>query len=129
MSLIEVLLALLILSITVSSLLLCMAQGMSGVRIARNQEVARGLMGRIDQEYPIAYVDMNEMSDEGTFEDDEGIITYTWYRDITMVDPELRPGLFLVEKRIQWSERGKEPYVEVIEFRYAPDAEVLTSEF
>ncbi len=125
MTLIEVLIALVILSIGASSLLLAMSRCLSVVRTARNREVARGLLARVDLENPIESVDLNEMSESGSFDDLEG---YTWQREFLMVDQEERPGLFVVRTRVQWAERGRDTFEEVIAYKYAPDAEVVTSQ-
>ncbi len=125
MTLIEVLIALVILSIGASSLLLAMSRCLSVVRTARNREVARGLLARVDLENPIESVDLNEMSESGSFDDLEG---YIWQREFLMVDQEERPGLFVVRTRVQWAERGRDTFEEVIAYKYAPDAEVVTSQ-
>ena len=125
LTLIEVLLAMVILSIGASSMLMAMSRCLSVVRTARNREVARALMSRVDLENPIESVDMDEESDSGTFDDLEG---YTWLRNIQMVDQETRKGLFLVTTRIQWSEKGRNAFEETTTYRYAPDAKVVTSQ-
>lgn len=125
MTLIEVMIALIILSIAASALLMAMSRSLSVVRTARNREVARSLIARVDLENPIEDVDLDELTESGTFEDTEG---YVWYREIQMVDLEERPGLFLVTTRVQWSERGRDAFEEVTIYRYAPDAEVVTSQ-
>ncbi len=125
LTLIEVLIAMVILSIGASALLLAMSRCLQVVRTARSRETARSLVMRVDVENPIESVDLNEISESGTFEDEEG---YTWYRDIEIVDQEERPGLFLITTRVQWAERGRDAYEEVTVFRYAPDAEVVTSQ-
>jgi prepilin-type N-terminal cleavage/methylation domain-containing protein len=126
MTLIEILVAMLILSIASSALLMAMARALSVVNTARKLDVARSLIERVDLEFPIESVDMNEISESGTFEDVEG---YTWYRDIQMVDMEERPGLFEVTTRVVWSQKGRESFEEITAYRYAPDAEVITSQF
>lgn len=125
LTLIEVLIALVILSVGVSSMMVAMSRCLAVVRTARNREVARGLIQRVDIENPIESVDMEELSESGDFEDVEG---YVWFRDILMVDEEERPGLFLVTTRIQWSERGRDAFEEIMTYKYAPDAESITSE-
>ncbi|MEA2069134.1 MAG: prepilin-type N-terminal cleavage/methylation domain-containing protein [Verrucomicrobiota bacterium] len=125
LTLIEVLIALVILSVGVSSMMVAMSRCLSVVRTARNREVARGLIQRVDIENPIESVDMEELSESGDFEDVEG---YVWFREILMVDEEERPGLFLVTTRIQWSERGRDALEEITTYKYAPDAESITSE-
>lgn len=125
LTLIEVLLAMIILTIGVSSLMLAMARCLSVIRTARNREVARNLIMRVDLENPIEDVDMDEMSDSGEFNDTVG---YTWSRDIKMVDEETRPGLFQVTTRVQWSEHGKTSFEEVSAYKYAPEAESVTTQ-
>jgi prepilin-type N-terminal cleavage/methylation domain-containing protein len=125
MSLIEVLVAMLILSIAASALLLAMSQCLAVVRTARSREIARGLILRVDMDYPIESVDMDELSESGTFDEKEGFV---WFREIQIVDEEERPGLFLVTTRVQWAERGRDAFEEITTYRYAPDAEVITSD-
>jgi prepilin-type N-terminal cleavage/methylation domain-containing protein len=125
LTLIEVIVALMILSIGVTALMGAMTRCLSTVRTARNREVARALLRQVDIEYPIATKDMDEMSEEGDFEDRPG---YVWFRDILIVDEEERPGLFLVTTRVQWSERGRAAFEESTIYRYAPDAESIASE-
>ncbi|MBT8042879.1 MAG: prepilin-type N-terminal cleavage/methylation domain-containing protein [Kiritimatiellales bacterium] len=124
LTLIEVLIALVILSVGVSSMMVAMSRCLAVVRTARNRNVAHALIHRVDIEFPIERVDMDEISETGEFEDAPG---YTWLRDIVMVDEEERPGLFLVTTRIQWSERGRDAFEEITVFKYAPDAESVTS--
>lgn len=124
MTLIEVLLALVILSAGVSTLMMAMSQCLSVVRTARTRDIARGLIQQIDMDYPIEEVDMAETVETGEFEDIEG---YTWFREIQIVDEEERPGLFLVTLRVTWAERGRDAFEEITMYRYAPGAEILTS--
>lgn len=126
LTLIEVLIALVILSVGVSSMMMAMSKCLSVVRTARNREMARGLFQRVDIENPIERVDIEELSESGDFDDLEG---YTWFRDIVVVDEEERPGLFIVTTRIQWSERGRDAFEEITMYKYAPDAESVTKEF
>jgi len=124
LTLIEVLIALVILSVGVSSLMIAMSRCLSVVRTARNREVARSLILRVDVENPIETVDMAELSDSGDFDDVEG---YEWFRDIMEVDAEEKPGLFLVSTRVRWSERGRDAFEEITVYKYAPNAESVTS--
>ncbi|MEN7973420.1 MAG: prepilin-type N-terminal cleavage/methylation domain-containing protein [Verrucomicrobiota bacterium] len=126
MTLIEVLIALIILSIGVSSMMLAMSRCLAVVRTARNRETARGLIQRVDIENPIEDADLGELSESGDFEDVEG---YTWSREIIMIDEEERPGLFLATTRIQWSEQGRDAFEEITAYKYAPDAESVTRKF
>ena len=124
MTLIEVLIALVILSVGVSSMMLAMSRCLAVVRTARNRETARGLIQRVDIENPIEDADLEEFSESGDFEEIEG---YTWFREILMVDEEERPGLFWVTTRIQWSEKGRDAFEEITIYKYTPDAESVTS--
>ena len=126
LTLIEVLIAMVILSVGVSSMMMAMSRCLAVVRTARNREVARGLMRLVDVEHPIERKTMEETTESGDFEDTEG---YTWKREVLMVDEEERPGLFLVTTRVQWSERGRDAFEEIIGYKYAPDAESVTKEF
>ena len=110
MTLIEVLIALVILTVGVSSMMVAMSRCLSVVRTARNREVARSLLRRVDIENPIERNTIEETDESGDFEDREG---YTWSRVILMVDEEERPGLFLVTTRIQWAERGSDAFEEI----------------
>lgn len=125
LTLIEVLVALIILSVGVSTLMLAMARCLSVIQTARHREVARNLMVRVDIENPIEKVDMDEMTDSGDFDDADG---YSWIRTIEMVDEEERPGLFLVTTRVQWAEHGKTAFEEISEYKYAPEAESVKSQ-
>jgi prepilin-type N-terminal cleavage/methylation domain-containing protein len=124
-TLVEVLLALVILSVGVSAMMIAMGQALSVVRTARNREIAQSLIRRIDLDFPIEKIDLEELTESGTFDDMEG---YYWTREILMVDEEERPGLFLIRSRIDWSERGREAFEEIQVYTYAPEAESVTSE-
>ena len=125
LTLVEVLLALVILSIGVSSMMIAMSQALSVVRTARNREIAQNLLRRIDLDYPIEKIDYEEQIESGEFNDIEG---YYWTREILLIDDEERPGLFLTRTRIEWSERGRDAFEEVQLYTYAPEAESITSE-
>lgn len=106
-------------------MMIAMGQALSVVRTARNREIAQSLIRRIDLDFPIEKIDLEELTESGTFDDMEG---YYWTREILMVDEEERPGLFLIRSRIDWSERGREAFEEIQVYTYAPEAESVTSE-
>jgi prepilin-type N-terminal cleavage/methylation domain-containing protein len=126
LTLIEVLIALVIITVGVSSLMGAMASCLGVVRTARNREVARGLIRRVEVENPIDRKKIAETTESGGFEDVEG---YDWSREILLVDEEERPGLFLVTTRVRWSERGRDTFEEITTYNYAPESENLTREF
>ena len=123
LTLVEVLLALVILTIGVSSLMMAMSRCLGVVRTARNRETARSLIRLVDIDYPIERVDMAELSESGDFEDRDDFV---WFRDIVMIDEEERPGLFMVTIRVQWAERGSDAFEEISSYKYVPDAEIIT---
>ena len=125
LTLVEVLLALVILSIGVSSMMIAMGQALSVVRTARNREIAQNLLRRIDLDFPIEKIDYEERIESGEFDDPEG---YYWTREILIIDEEERPGLFLTRTRVEWIERGRDAFEEMQLYTYAPEAESITSE-
>jgi len=126
LTLIEVLIAMVILSVGVSSMMLAMSRCLAVVRTARNRDVARSLLWLMDVEHPIDKQSIEELSESGDFEDTEG---YTWQREVIMVDEEYRPGLYLVTTKIEWSRRGKSAFEELVEYKYAPYAERTIRKF
>ncbi len=126
LTLIEVLVAIVILSVGVSALTVAMARCLGVVRTARNREVARSLIRQVDIENPIEKKEMEELTETGDFEDHPG---FSWFREIVMVDEEERPGLFEVTTRVTWAEQGRDAFEEVTIFKYAPDAESVTKNF
>ncbi len=126
MTLIEVLIALIIITVGIASLSVAMVRCLSVVRTAQNREIARSLLRRVDVENPIDQKTITEADDSGTFDDIEG---YAWKRVILMVDEEERPGLFLVTTRVQWSERGRQSFEEITGYNYAPESESVTEKF
>ena len=125
LTLVEVLLALVILSIGVSSMMIAMGQALSVVRTARNREIAQNLLRRIDLDFPIEKIDYEERIESGEFDDPAG---YYWTREILIIDEEERPGLFLTRTRVEWIERGRDAFEEMQLYTYAPEAESITSE-
>ncbi len=126
LTLIEVLIALVIITVGVSSLMAAMSSCLGVVRTARNREVARGLVRRVNVENPIDRKKITETTDSGDFEDVDG---FTWWREILLVDEEERPGLFLVTTRVQWAERGRDTFEEITTYNYAPESESITRKF
>ena len=123
LTLIEVLIAMVILSVGVSALMVAMTRCLAVVRTARCRDEARALLRQVDIEHPIDKKTIEEGFETGSFEDND---RFGWSREIQMVDEEERPGLFIVTTRVRWSERGKDAFEEAVEYKYAPDAESVT---
>ena len=65
LTLIEVLLALIILSLSLSAMMLAMGRCLSVIRTARNRDTARSLLQRIHVDYPIEKVDYRTLIETG----------------------------------------------------------------
>jgi prepilin-type N-terminal cleavage/methylation domain-containing protein len=113
MSLIEVLLAVVILGIGASTLMLATARCLAVVVKSQNYSAARRLIHQASIESPITREELEESSDSGDF--DNG---FRWEREITLDDEENRPGLYTVRTRIIWSERGRDRMEEMVTWVY-----------
>lgn len=126
LTLIEVLLALIILSLSLSAMMLAMGRCLSVIRTARNRDTARSLLQRIHVDHPIEKIDYRTLIETGDFDE---VDTHTWTREIIPENEENLPGLFLVRHRVEWSERNRLQAEEAEFFVYAPEAESITSQF
>ena len=120
MTLIEVLLAMLILGISIGALMTNASRCLSVIRKSRQYETARHLIQRIELEYPLDEEDILTSETAGDFEEYEG---YRWEREIIALDEEFRPGLFQISTRIYWTDRNRDIYEELTTLRYRPDQE------
>lgn len=120
MTLIEVLLAMLILGVCIGTLMANASRCLSIIRKSRQYETARQLIQRVEVEYPLDDDNILNSESSGTFDDYEG---YRWERDITAVDEEFQPGLFQISTRIYWSDRNRNIHEDLTTLRYLPDQE------
>lgn len=120
MTLIEVLLAMLILGISIGALMTNASRCLSIIRKSRQYETARYLIQKVEREYPLDEENVANSETAGTFEGYEG---YRWERRILAVDEEFRPGLFQIDTRIYWTDRIRDIYEEMSTLRYLPDQE------
>ncbi len=119
LTLIEVMIALAILSIGLTVLIATASKCLSVVRQAKNYEAARNLLARIEVEHPLQLADKIEAgSDNGTFSGE--FSGYGWSRNVESVGDE-EDGLFMVTMRVSWSERGQAAFEEVVSYIYAPE--------
>ena len=124
-TLVEVLLAVVILGISLSALLAAASQAMGVIRKARNFEVARRLLAQVEAESPLRLKDaIEEGSESGTFRG--GPAGWTWTRTIAAVpspvadDDEFSDGLFLVTTTVSWSDSGRNSSEETVRYLYVP---------
>lgn len=125
MTLVEVLLAVVILGVSLGALLGAASQAMGVVRQARNYEMARRLLGQVEVEKPLRLEDEIKVGEEsGAFED--GPEGWSWTRKIEAAseegeEDELMGGLYLVTTTVHWSRGGKQSSEEVVEYLYVPE--------
>ncbi len=113
LTLIEVMLAIIILGIGSGTLMLATARCISVVSKARHYSAAQRLILRVGAENPLTRGEISDGTESGEFE--EG---YTWEREVSEFDDENREGLYTVRTRVSWSTRGKERFEEVATWLY-----------
>ena len=116
-SLIEVILAMLILGIGMASITAMASRCLAIARKARNFETARLLLGKIDLESPIDYENFGAGSESGRFEDNDG---FSWKRTIEQIGEE-DDGIYKMRIEIFWSDRNKEVSEEVETYLHVPE--------
>jgi len=120
LSLIEVMLAVVILGIGSGVLLLATARCLSIVTKSQHYSTAQRLILRVGAEYPLTRSEVDTGTKSGTFHDEEG---YRWEREITEPESESRKGLYTVRTRVSWSDRGRDSFEEVTTWHFIPPPE------
>jgi prepilin-type N-terminal cleavage/methylation domain-containing protein len=115
LTLIEVMLAVVILGIGSGVLLLATARCLAISTKAQRYSTAQRLIGQVDAEHPLTRATMDAGTGSGTFDDDPD---YQWEREITEPENENRNGLFTVRTRVSWSNRGRNSFEEVITWHF-----------
>jgi prepilin-type N-terminal cleavage/methylation domain-containing protein len=122
MTLIEVMLAVVILGIALGGLIEAASRALAVVRQARNYEMARRMLGRVDAENPLRLLDEIVAGQEGGgFE--SGPPGWTWTRtieDFGAAD-EQRKGLFQLTTRVYWSQSERQGMEETVQLLYVPE--------
>lgn len=126
LTLIEVLLALVILGVGLTVLIATASRCLGVARKARHYENARHLLGVLEIDHPFDPEDDAAESDGGRF--DPPYERYGWSRTAQPAGEEDDDGLYTVRTRIAWTERGREGAEEIVELLYAP-AETATGSF
>jgi hypothetical protein len=111
MTIVEVVLASTILAVALVVLLTGAARCLGVMKLARNYQTARWTMDLGNQEHPI--VSTNDVEDLEV----SAVIYpngYTYSR--TVEDDEDDDGLYVIRTRVSWSDRGRQPYEEVVEY-------------
>ncbi|MGD9874537.1 MAG: prepilin-type N-terminal cleavage/methylation domain-containing protein [Kiritimatiellia bacterium] len=119
LSLVEVMLALLILGIGISSLVMATSRCLAVVRKAKNFEIARRLMGEIELTDPLIPGEIEAGEESGNF--DSPYSDWRWTRSVEEDENDEESGLFKITMRVYWSEKGRETYEEVLTYLYSPE--------
>jgi prepilin-type N-terminal cleavage/methylation domain-containing protein len=118
LTLLEVMLAIVILGIGAGTLLTATARCMAIATKARHYSTAHRLLLRVNTEKPLARGEVDEGIESGSFEDG-----YTWEREILKNEKEDREGLYTVRTRVSWSTRGRNAFEETTSYLYIPPEE------
>lgn len=121
MTLVEVLLAIVVMGISLGVLLEAATQALAVVRQAHNYEEARRMLGRVEAENPLWLKDEITAGEEsGGFEG--GAPGWTWTRILEEFDAEDedQEGLFRLTTRVHWS-RGRGGREETVQLLYVPE--------
>ncbi len=118
-SLIEVLLAVLVLGLSLVAFFGALGDGVAIVASASQYETARTLMNRLELMEPLDLEDLDEGEDSGFF--DGEYRNFRWRRIITLEGKE-EDELYRIETRIEWGDQ-RDPGVESVEtFLHLPTA-------
>jgi len=118
MTLIEVMLAIVILGIGAGTLLVATARCMAVATKAKHYSTAHRLLLRVNTENPLTRGEVDDGTESGTFEDG-----YSWEREIIESENEDREGLYTIRTRITWSARGRNAFEETTSYLYIPPKE------
>jgi len=126
LTLIEVMLAMAILSLGLVVVVEGVGRCLAIARAARLYNQAHALLPRVELMNPLLNVELQPGVERGSF--DGTFSDFSWEREISMIGEEEDDRLFEVRTRVSWSARGKKAYEEVVEYRYSPlDEETSTS--
>lgn len=119
-TLIEVILAMLVIGIGLLAMVTAATRCLSVVRGARFFEDARHLMAVLEVDVPVVPDEVEEGTEDGQF--DEPYEAYRWERDIRPAGEDEEYRLFVVVTRIIRVSEGSRPSVEeVATLLYAPE--------
>lgn len=121
MTLIEVMLAVVILGLSLGVLIEAASRALAVVRLARNYEMARRMLGRVDAENPLRLLDEIAAGQEGGGFSG-GPSGWSWTRTIADFGEEddQKEGLFQLTTRVYWSEQDRKGMEETVQMLYVP---------
>ncbi len=116
LTLIEVMLAVVILGIGAGVLLLATARCLAVITKAQRYSTAQRLIQQVSADHPLTRSsEIPTGTESGIFEDEND---YRWEREITEPEEELRKGLYTVRTRVSWSRRGRDSFEEATSWLY-----------
>lgn len=115
LTLIEVMLAIVILGIGAGVLLVATSRCMAVATKARHYSTAHRLIQRVNVEKPLTRGELEDGTESGTFENG-----YSWEREVLQSENEDREGLYTVRTRVSWSARGRDAFEEFTTYLYVP---------
>lgn len=123
LTLIEVLLAVVIIGTSLAALVEGASRALAVVRQARNYELARRMLGRVDAENPLRLIEeISAGQESGGFQG--GPADWSWERifeDFGEGDED-QEGLFRLTTRVYWSRRGERRSMEeIVQMLYVPE--------
>lgn len=117
MTLIEVLLASVIMGMSLTAMLTATSRCLVVMRRSQEYQQAQWALTQGELQFPILYAeDIMEQDVSGEDYDD-----YTFSREIE--DDEDEDGLYLVRSKVTWQSAGREKFEEVVEYVYQPESE------
>lgn len=117
-TLMEVMLASLILAIGLGMIMAAVSQCLSVARSAKIFDTTRDLLARVEADNPIEIVeDIEDIADDGKF-DDPTLEKYAWRREVEPVGDK-KFGLFMITTTVTWSENNKESQEQLVTYRYS----------
>ena len=117
-SLIEAVLALAILSIGIFVLIEATSQCLSVIRVSKTYQTAREVLEQGELDYPLCWTNSIEDNTVASVEYPGG---FTFFRNLDQVDGE--EDLFIVTRRVTWSETGQSSFEEVVGYLYCQNHE------
>ncbi|NOU36015.1 MAG: prepilin-type N-terminal cleavage/methylation domain-containing protein [Kiritimatiellaceae bacterium] len=117
LTLIEVMLAVVILGIGSGVLLLATARCLAIITKSQRYSTAQRLIQQVGAEHPLTRSKVDAGVQSGTFDHGNG---YRWEREIAVPEGENRKGLYTVRTRVSWSDRGRDSFEETVTWFYIP---------
>lgn len=118
MTLIEIMLATMILAMGLGMIMAAVSQCLQVARAARIYDTTRELLSRVQAENPIETAEeIEDIADSGKF-DDPKLADYEWRREIEEVGDK-KYGLFKITTTVIWSENRKQSQEQLVTFRYS----------